>query len=173
MSEVTQKKDDLSGVTLLGNQSTQYKFDYDPSLLERFKMHFDLIQVDEQIVNLDCFEFASRCKKTNQPDYGAVYISYIPGKEGWMVESKSLKLYLFSYQEHQDFHETCCHMIMKDLVKLLNPAFLSVYMDFHSRGGISILPYSIYADEDHQDLKKAMQISLMTEIVHHTPRPRL
>lgn len=38
------------------------------------------MQEDEQIVNLDCFEFASRCKKTNQPDYGAVYISYIPGK---------------------------------------------------------------------------------------------
>lgn len=164
---------DLSGVTLLGNQNTNYLFEYDPTVLERFKRHYDPIQTDEQIVNLDCFEFASRCKKTNQPDYGTVYISYIPGKEGWMVESKSLKLYLFSYQTHQDFHETCCHMIMEDLVKLLDPAFLAVYMDFNSRGGISILPYSIYADEDHQDLKKAMQVSLMTEITHHTPRPRI
>jgi NADPH-dependent 7-cyano-7-deazaguanine reductase QueF len=61
---------------------------------------------------------------------------------------------------------------MEDLVKLLNPAYLSVFMDFNSRGGISILPYSIYADEAHQDLKKAMQVALMTEITHHTPRPR-
>lgn len=165
-----ERKQDLSGVTLLGNQNTKYEFDYNPGLLERFKMHFDPLQTDEQIVNLDCFEFASRCKKTNQPDYGTVYISYIPGKDGWMVESKSLKLYLFSYQQHQDFHETCCHMIMEDLVKLLEPAYLSVFMDFHSRGGISILPYSIYADENHQDLKKAMQIKCMTQTLTHRPR---
>lgn len=174
MNETTEKKEqDLSGVTLLGNQNTKYEFDYNPDLLEVFKRHYDPMQDDEQIVNLDCFEFASRCKKTNQPDYGAVYISYIPGEEGLMIESKSLKLYLFSFQQHQDFHETCCHMIMEDLVKVLKPAYLSVYMDFHSRGGVSILPYSIYADENHQDLKKAMQIALMTEIIHHTPRPRL
>lgn len=167
-----ENKQDLSGVTLLGDQNTKYRFEYDPTILERFKRHYDPLQNDEQIVNLDCFEFASRCKKTNQPDYGTVYISYIPGPDGWMVESKSLKLYLFSYQCHQDFHETCCHMIMNDLVELLNPAYLSVYMDFNSRGGIAILPCSIYADEQHQDLKKAMQLSLMTEITHHTPRPR-
>lgn len=166
------KEQDLSGVTLLGNQNTKYKFDYDPSILECFERHYSPMQEDEQIVNLDCFEFASRCKKTNQPDYGAVYISYIPGPSGKMVESKSLKLYLFSYQQHQDFHETCCHMIMEDLVKLLEPAFLSVYMDFHSRGGIAILPYSIYADENHQDMKRTMQTALMAEIIHHTPRPR-
>lgn len=165
------KEQDLSGVTLLGNQNTKYLFEYDPSILERFENHFTPLQDDEQIVNLDCFEFASRCKKTNQPDYGTIYISYIPNK--YLVESKSLKLYLFSYQTHQDFHETCCHMIMEDLVKLLEPKFLSVYADFNSRGGISILPYSIYADENHQDLKKAMQVSLMTEIIHHTPRPRI
>ena len=172
MSETQHREQDLSGVTLLGNQNTKYEFEYNPNLLERFKRHYDPLQEDEQIVNLDCFEFASRCKKTNQPDYGTVYISYIPGPEGWMVESKSTKLYLFSFQQHQDFHETCCHTIMEDLVKLLNPAYLSVFMDFNSRGGISILPYSIYADEAHQDLKKAMQVALMTEITHHTPRPR-
>lgn len=162
---------DLSGVTLLGNQNTKYKFDYDPSILEKFEKKFDDTVEDEQIVSLDCFEFASRCPKTGQPDFATIYISYIPNK--YMVESKSLKLYLFSFQQHGDFHESCCHMIMQDLVDLLQPKYLSVFGDFNSRGGISILPFSVYADEEHQDLKKAMQIEMMSNIFKHTPRPRI
>lgn len=164
-------KQDLSGVTLLGNQNTRYKFDYDPSILEKFEKKFEDSVEDEQIVSLDCFEFASRCPKTGQPDFATIYISYIPNK--YMVESKSLKLYLFSFQQHGDFHESCVHMIMQDLVDLLQPKYLSVYGDFNSRGGISILPYSIYADSDHQELKKAMQVEMMSNIFKHTPRPRL
>lgn len=165
------KEQDLSGVTLLGNQNTKYKFDYDPSILERFEKKFEDSVEDEQIVSLDCFEFASRCPKTGQPDFATIYISYIPNK--YMVESKSLKLYLFSFQQHGDFHESCVHMIMQDLVDLLSPKYLSVYGDFNSRGGISILPYSIYADKDHQDLKKSMQVEMMANIFKHTPRPRM
>lgn len=162
---------DLTGVTLLGNQNTKYKFDYDPSILEKFEKKFEDTVEDEQIVSLDCFEFASRCPKTGQPDFATIYISYIPNK--YMVESKSLKLYLFSFQQHGDFHESCCHMIMQDLVDLLQPKYLSVFGDFNSRGGISILPFSIYADENHQDLKKSMQVSMMTQLMKHTPRPRM
>ena len=164
-------KQDLSGVTLLGNQNTKYKFDYDPSILEKFEKKFEDSVDDEQIVSLDCFEFASRCPKTGQPDFATIYISYIPNK--YMVESKSLKLYLFSFQQHGDFHESCVHMIMQDLIDLLQPKYLSVYGDFNSRGGISILPYSIYADDDHQELKKAMQVEMMSNIFKHTPRPRI
>ena len=164
-------KQDLSGVTLLGNQNTKYKFDYDPSILEKFEKKFEDSVEDEQIVSLDCFEFASRCPRTGQPDFATIYISYIPNK--YMVESKSLKLYLFSFQQHGDFHESCVHMIMQDLVDLLQPKYLSVYGDFNSRGGISILPYSIYADENHQELKKAMQVEMMANIFKHTPRPRM
>lgn len=164
-------KQDLSGVTLLGNQNTKYKFDYDPSILEKFEKKFEDSVEDEQIVSLDCFEFASRCPKTGQPDFATIYISYIPNK--YMVESKSLKLYLFSFQQHGDFHESCVHMIMQDLVNLLQPKYLSVYGDFNSRGGISILPYSIYADDDHKELKKAMQVEMMSNIFKHTPRPRM
>lgn len=168
MPDITQ---DLTGVTLLGNQNTKYKFDYDPSILEKFEKKFEDTVEDEQIVSLDCFEFASRCPKTGQPDFATIYISYIPNK--YMVESKSLKLYLFSFQQHGDFHESCCHMIMQDLVDLLQPKYLSVFGDFNSRGGISILPFSIYADEEHQDLKKSMQVSMMTQLMKHTPRPRM
>lgn len=162
------REQNLNGVTLLGNQNTKYKFDYDPTILEKFEVKFDECQKDEQIVNLDCFEFASRCPKTGQPDFATIHISYIPEK--WMVESKSLKLYLFSYQAHGDFHESCIHMIMQDLVDLLDPKYLEVFGDFNSRGGVSILPFSVYADEDHQDIKKARQLSMMQYCCQHKPR---
>ncbi len=159
---------DLKNVTLLGNQNTKYKFNYDPTILERFRKHFEDSVEDEQIVNLDCFEFCSRCPRTGQPDFATIHISYIPNE--YMVESKSLKLYLFSFQQHGDFHETCIHMIMDDLVKLLEPKYLEVFGDFNSRGGISILPHSIYADEDHKELKKARQVAMIQEMMNHKPR---
>ena len=169
MSE--EHRQDLSGVTLLGNQNTKYTFEYDPSILERFKLPYDTTE-DEQIISLDCFEFMSRCPKTGQPDLATIYISYIPGPEGFACESKSLKLYLFSYQQLGSFHEHCVHTIMNDLVNLLNPRYLEVYGDFHSRGGISVLPFCAYADSDHQDMKKARQLAMMAHTVQHTPIPR-
>lgn len=159
---------DLSGVTLLGNQNTKYVFDYDPSILEKFERKFEESTEDEQIVSLDCFEFCSRCPKTGQPDFATIHISYIPNK--YMVESKSLKLYLFSFQQHGDFHESCVHAIMQDLVNLLDPKYLEVYGDFNSRGGISILPLSIYADDAHKDMKKARQLAVMQHNISHRPR---
>lgn len=159
---------DLTGVTLLGDQNTKYKYDYDPSVLEKFTKKFEDTVEDEQVVNLDCFEFVSRCPKTGQPDLATIHISYIPNE--YMVESKSLKLYLFSFQQHGDFHESCIHMIMQDLVDLLSPKYLEVYGDFNSRGGISILPFSVYADENHTDLKKARQLAVMSHNLNHKPR---
>lgn len=161
---------DLSGVTLLGNHNTKYKFEYDPSILEKFKQKFDNIGDDEQIISLDCFEFQSRCPKTGQPDFATIHVSYIPGESGMCVESKSLKLYLFSFQQTGEFHESCVHTIMQDLVDLLSPAYLEVYGDFNSRGGICITPFSVYADDAHLDMKKARQLSMMQYAAEHRPR---
>ena len=61
-----------------------------------------------------------------------------------MVESKSLKLYLFSFRNHGDFHEDCVNVIMKDLIKLMNPKYIEVWGKFTPRGGISIDPYCNY-----------------------------
>jgi 7-cyano-7-deazaguanine reductase len=61
-----------------------------------------------------------------------------------MVESKSLKLYLFSFRNHGDFHEDCVNTIMKDLVKLMDPKYIEVTGFFTPRGGISIYPYANY-----------------------------
>ena len=72
-----------------------------------------------------------------------------------MVESKSLKLYLFSFRNHGDFHEDCVNIIMKDLWKLMNPRYIEVRGYFMPRGGISINPFANMADEEHQDLAKS------------------
>ncbi len=61
-----------------------------------------------------------------------------------MVESKSLKLYLFSFRNHGDFHEDCVNVIMKDLIKLMEPKYIEVWGKFTPRGGISIDPYCNY-----------------------------
>lgn len=108
------------------------------------------------------------CPLTHQPDLATIHIAYIPNK--YMVESKSLKLYLFSYQQHGDFHESAVHMIMDDLVKLIEPKYLEVYGDFNSRGGISILPWSCFADEEHAELRKARQLSVLAHNLDHKPR---
>ena len=69
-------------------------------------------------------------------------INYIPDVR--MVESKSLKLYLFSFRNHGAFHEDCVNIIMKDLIALMDPRYIEVIGDFTPRGGISILPFANY-----------------------------
>ena len=133
-------KKELEGVSVLGNQNTHYHYDYDPSLLETFvNKHQD----NDYMVTFTCPEFTSLCPKTGQPDFAEIIINYIPDKR--MVESKSLKLYLFSFRNHGDFHEDCTNIIMKDLIKLMDPKYIEVKGNFLPRGGISILPFANYA----------------------------
>ena len=132
-------KEELNGVTLLGNQGTKYPMDYAPEMLETFvNKHQDT----DYIVKFNCPEFTSLCPLTGQPDFATIYISYVPDVK--MVESKSLKLYLFSFRNHGDFHEDCINIIMKDLVKLMDPKYIEVWGKFTPRGGISIDPYTNY-----------------------------
>jgi len=93
-------------------------------------------------VKFNCPEFTSLCPITGQPDFATIYISYVPDQK--MVESKSLKLYLFSFRNHGDFHEDCINIIMKDLIKLMDPKYIEVWGKFTPRGGISIDPYCNY-----------------------------
>ena len=116
-----------------------YIFDYDPNLLETFENKHPN---NDYFVKFNCPEFTSLCPITGQPDFATIYISYIPDK--LMVESKSLKLYLFSFRNHGDFHEDCVNIIMKDLIKLMNPRYIEVWGKFLPRGGISIDPYANY-----------------------------
>ena len=141
---------------MLGNQGTAYEFDYRPDVLETFEnMHPE----NDYVVSLDCPEFTSLCPKTGQPDFGRIIINYIPRRR--MVESKSLKLYLFSFRNHGDFHEDCVNIIMKDLVKLMDPKYLEVEGLFNPRGGISILPFANYSDADHQEMVRERMLNVM------------
>lgn len=122
----------------LGKKVT-YSQEYDPALLEAVDNHH---MGNDYWVKLNCPEFTSLCPITGQPDFATIYISYIPDKK--IVESKSLKLYLFSYRNHGGFHEDCVNTIMIDLVNLLEPRYLEVWGKFLPRGGISIDPYCNY-----------------------------
>ena len=149
---------ELEGVTLLGNQHTQYASNYDPTLLETFvNKHPE----NDYAVTLDCPEFTSLCPKTGQPDFGRIIIRYIPDEK--MVESKSLKLYLFSFRNHGDFHEDCVNIIMKDLVKLMQPRYIEVTGIFNPRGGIRILPFAAWADEKHEALRQQRMAARLSE----------
>ena len=130
------QQEEMKNLTLLGNKETPYIFEYSPQVLESFdNRHTD----NDYFIKFNCPEFTSLCPITGQPDFASIYISYIPDQ--LCVESKSLKLYLFSYRNHGDFHENCINTIGKDLVKLLNPRYLEVWGKFTPRGGISIDPY--------------------------------
>ncbi len=155
---MARNENELQGVTLLGNQGAQYEFDYRPDVLETF---VNKHPGNEYLVTLDCPEFTSLCPKTGQPDFGKIIIRYIPRVN--MVESKSLKLYLFSFRNHGDFHEDCVNIIMNDLVKLMDPKYLEVKGIFNPRGGIAILPFANYGDPEHQDLVKARLLSNFNE----------
>ena len=112
---MTELKDQLS---LLGRK-TEYKQDYAPEVLEAFdNKHPE----NDYWVRFNCPEFTSLCPITGQPDFAEIRISYIPGA----------------------FHEDCVNIIMKDLIRLMNPKYIEVTGIFTPRGGISIYPYANY-----------------------------
>ena len=152
--------EELEGVTLLGNTHTNYPTDYAPEVLETFQNKHP---ENEYLVTLNCPEFTSLCPKTGQPDFAKIIINYIPRER--MVESKSLKLYLFSFRNHGDFHEDCVNIILKDLVKLMDPRYIEVIGLFTPRGGISIYPYVNYGDQEHQELVKARMLARLNQAI--------
>ncbi|MDR3642707.1 MAG: preQ(1) synthase [Candidatus Doudnabacteria bacterium] len=104
-------------------------------ILETFNnQHPDLLY----LVPLVCTEFTAICPITGQPDFGSFEIVYAPNIK--MVESKSLKLYLFSFRNHGAFHEDVTNRIFKDLWKITQPKFMRVIGNFNVRGGIAIKP---------------------------------
>ena len=144
---MSRNKENCGDITLLGNKGTKYEDKYNPNVLETFdNMHPD----NDYLVTFNCPEFTALCPITGQPDFGRIVIRYIPRQR--MVESKSLKLYLFSFRNQGDFHEDCVNIIMKDLVKLMDPKYLEVTGFFNARGGISIVPFANYGDDDHQHM---------------------
>ena len=126
-------------------KKTIYPQTYSPKTLEAFEN-----KNPDQIAwtTFVCTEFTSLCPKTGQPDFAKIFINYIADQK--MVESKSLKLYLFSFRNHGDFHEDCVQKICDDIVTLIKPHFIEVIGEFTPRGGIAIFPYVSQASNEKQ-----------------------
>lgn len=126
MTKKTQKID-LDGLTLLRRDAKPTK------KLETFPNHHPQ---RNYVVTLKTDEFTCVCPATGQPDFARLTIQYIPERK--IIESKSLKLYLWSFRDEGAFHEHVTNVILDDLVSVLRPRWCKVTADFAARGGISI-----------------------------------
>jgi len=126
MKKKTQESD-LNGLTLLGRDAKPTK------KLETFPNRHP---ERDYVVTLKTEEFTCVCPATGQPDFANLTIQYIPGKR--IVESKSLKLYLWSYRDEGVFHEHVTNVILDDLVSVLKPRWCKITAEFAVRGGVSI-----------------------------------
>lgn len=120
-------------LTLLGKKLRQYPQSPDKAHLETFDNSYPQ---RDYCVRFECPEFTSVCPVTGQPDFGQITIEYVPDK--LCLESKSLKLYLFSFRNYRTFHEEAVNRILDDIVGAIHPRRLRVTGRFNPRGGISI-----------------------------------
>jgi 7-cyano-7-deazaguanine reductase len=125
-------KSDLSGLTQLGS-NVALPDNPDAAILERVSNSKNTTNF---LVRFTAPEFTSLCPMTGQPDFAHLVIDYLPNK--WLVESKSLKLYLGSFRNHGAFHEDCTVGIGKNLVDFLKPRWLRIGGYWYPRGGIPI-----------------------------------
>ena len=124
---------DYSGLTLLKKNHKDYPNTPEEAKIETFRNAFPK---RDYVITFDCPEFTSLCPITGQPDFGHITINYIAKEK--CIESKALKLYLFSYRNHNTFHEVAVNTILDDLVAACNPKWMQVIGDFMPRGGIAI-----------------------------------
>jgi 7-cyano-7-deazaguanine reductase len=127
------------GLSLLGKGKTVYPDHPDDAVLESFP---NPKPGRDYWIRLDCPEFTALCPITGQPDFGRFTIEYIPNR--LCVESKALKLYLFSFRNHGAFHEAVTNRILDDLVQAIRPRKARITGDFNCRGGISIQVVATY-----------------------------
>lgn len=126
-------------LTLLKKGETRYPESPEKARLEAFR---NATPNRHYWIHFDCPEFTALCPVTGQPDFGHLTIRYIPDKK--CLESKSLKLYLFSFRNHGTFHEEVVNRILDDVVKAIKPREIVVRGEFRPRGGISITVEAAY-----------------------------
>lgn len=120
-------------LTLLRQNESNYPESPDTARLETFANRYP---ERDYWITFECPEFTARCPITNQPDFGRIAIRYVPDTA--CIESKSLKLYLFSYRNHNTFHEEAVNRILDDITAACAPRKIIVEGEFNPRGGISI-----------------------------------
>lgn len=130
----------FQGITLLGRK-TRLPSSPEEARLEAFKNRY---AQRDYVVQFECPEFTSLCPITAQPDFGRIIIRYVPDRV--CLESKSLKLYLFSYRNHGTFHEEAVNRILTDIVAAISPRRILVRGEFRPRGGISITVEARYPE---------------------------
>lgn len=123
---------DVSNLSMLGSQ-TESPTSPETAVLEKVPASH---AGTDYVVRFTAPEFTSLCPMTGQPDFAHIVIDYIPNE--WLVESKSLKLFLHSFRNHGAFHEDCSVYIAKRLVELLDPKWLRIGAYWYPRGGIPI-----------------------------------
>ncbi|KQW29734.1 7-cyano-7-deazaguanine reductase [Rhizobium sp. Root274] len=123
---------DVSGLTQLG-QAVEAPTTPETAVMERVP---NGNAGTDYVVRFTAPEFTSLCPMTGQPDFAHIVIDYIPGD--WLVESKSLKLFLFAFRNHGAFHEDCSVYIAKRIIELLDPKWLRIGAYWYPRGGIPI-----------------------------------
>ncbi|GAN76776.1 preQ(1) synthase [Acidisphaera rubrifaciens] len=124
--------DDLSHLTQLG-RTTPLPASPEAAVLERVA---NPSPGRAYLVRFTCPEFTSLCPLTGQPDFAHIVLDYVP--RDWIVESKSLKLYLASFRNEGAFHEACTMRIAERLVALLDPVWLRIGAYWYPRGGMPI-----------------------------------
>ncbi len=126
-------QDSKEGLTILSQGKTVYPDSPDNASMETFA---NKCTNRDYVVEFDCPEFTSMCPVTGQPDFAKIKITYIPDLK--CIESKSLKLYLFSFRNVGMFHEEITNRILDDLVKACQPRWARVRGIMNRRGGITI-----------------------------------
>ncbi len=128
-------------LSLLGKGHTDYPSSPDRAKLEAFSnTHPDR----DYIIEFDCPEFTALCPITGQPDFGRIRIEYVADQS--CLESKSLKLYLFSFRNEGAFHEEVVNRILDDMVKAIAPRRATVIGEFNARGGIALTVKATFPD---------------------------
>ena len=135
-------KASYEGLTLLGSTDPAYPASPDEAKLETFDNAYP---ERDYVIRFDCPEFTSVCPITSQPDFGHITIEYVPNES--CIESKSLKLYLFSFRNHGSFGETIVNLILDDVVAACSPRRATVRGSFTPRGGISIEVTASFPEE--------------------------
>jgi len=123
----------------IGNLSGENIDSLDIKCLEYDTANPELLEYENVIVTeeINSNLLKSNCLVTNQPDWGSVVIKYT----GKKIQRESLLQYIVSFRNHNEFHEQCVERIFRDISKLIDPTYLSVYASYTRRGGVDISPY--------------------------------
>ncbi len=131
----------FAGLTQLKASQTSFPLTPTAAKLETFD---NMFTDRDYLIEFNCPEYTSLCPVTGQPDMGSIVIRYIPDK--YCIESKSLKLYLFSFRNYNTFHEEAVNLILDTVVKACSPRRAEVVGRFCPRGGIAINVKAVFGD---------------------------